>query len=573
MWNIILDGLFIFIKYIGEITVFFVCIFGLGYFLIRQLTNKELDPILIFFASFGIGSISLCVISYILILIGSIWPALLRTGSMAVLLLAGFLLLKNFVSNEIKVAFNIQIIAAGAGLLLLLLIRLAYLKNIIFPPYSDSPIHYQIIFSFLNPDTNYQSKLSLENIFTNYYHFGFHGIAAWLASISRLDPINVIPLLGQLFLVIAPISVAALAYAITNNLYSALFSGLLAAVGWLMPAFSANWGKYPALTAIATLPVILALPWLYQYRRDGKSTFLFYALVLVVGIVLIHSRILICLLLVLLCYFLSGKFQFKERLSFFQSIRLSLLFAISLWPLLQFFLEFYKGVPVWIILLILLPFAFQSHPRITTGIFFFMFGLWFVDLVPRALKLSAPLLDRQFLEMMLYIPCSIIGGIGFDGLIRKLEPNRILKWGAVVIFAGGVLFNFQQHNSLSPDSCCNYFTKNDQLAFQWIQNNDLPHTLFIISTFSDGDKMYGTDAGIWITPITKIAANKLLFNAKWNSDDMFSEICRASENDTYIYAGGNKYSFDKTQLSSETWLKSVFQTGTVEIYQVVGCTK
>ena len=573
MWNIILDGLFIFNEYKVGILIFFVCIFGLGFFQVSLLANTKLDAKLGVFASLGIGSINLCIISYLLVVAAHFWPRLLQAGSFAVLLLAGFLPLKVLISEKKKISFNHQMVAAVAGVLLLLIIRLAYLRHIILPPYSDSPIHYQIVAGFIDPDAGYDSKLSLENIFTNYYHFGFHGITTWTASISGLDPLNVIPLLGQLFLVIAPVSVAALTYAATNNFHGALFSGLLAAVGWFMPAFSANWGKYPALTAIAVLPVVLALPWLYQYRRDRNSSFLFYALVLVIGIVLIHSRILICLLLAVLCYFLSGKFQFKERLSFFQSIRFSLLFAISLWPLSQFFLEFYKGLPIWIILLVLLPFAFQSHPRMTTGIFFFMFGLWFVDLIPNLLKLNNSLLDRQFLEMLLYIPCSVIGGIGFDGLIRKLEPNQILKWGTVVALVGGVMFNFQHHNSFFPDSCCDYFTQDDQLAFQWIQNNESTHTLFIIPTFSEGDKIYGTDAGIWITPITKIATNKLSFNTKWDSDNVFSEICRASENETYIYAGATKYSFDKVQLSNQKWLQAVFRAGTVNIYKVDECAK
>ncbi len=573
MWNIILDGLFIFNEYKLGIILFLVCVFGLGFFQVNLLTNNKMDAKLGLFASLGFGSINLCIISYLLVVVAHFWPRLFQPGSFAVLLLAGLLPLKVLIFEKKKISFNHQMIAVVAGVFLLLIIRLAYLRHIILPPYSDSPIHYQIIAGFIDPGAGYDSKLSLKNIFTNYYHFGFHSITAWTALISGLDPLNVIPLLGQLFLVIVPVSVATLTYVATNNFYSALFSGLLAAVGWFMPAFSANWGKYPALTAIAVLPVVLALPWLYQYRRDRQSSFLFYALVLVIGIVLIHSRILICLLLVVLCYFLSGKFQFKERLSLFQSIRLSLLFVISLWPLLQFFLEFYKGLPVWIILLVLLPFAFQSHPRMTTGIFFFMFGLWFVDLIPNLLKLNNPLLDRQFLEMLLYIPCSVIGGIGFDGLVRKLEPNQILKWGAVVVLVGGVMFNFQHHNSFFPDSCCNYFTPDDQLAFQWIQNNESTRTLFIIPTFSEDGKMYGTDAGIWITPITKIATNKLSFNTKWISGNIFSEICRASEHETYIYAGGNKYSFDKAQLSSEEWLKPVFQNGAVMIYKVDECAK
>ena len=572
MWNIILDGLFILNEYKWGVFIFLVSVFCLGFFQIRQLTNDKLDPEFNLLASFGIGSINLCILSYILVLFAYFWPPLLQIGSWAILLLLGYISLRLIILNKLKPIFNFQLITLGTGLLILLIMRLAFLKNIILPPYSDSPIHYQIILGLLNPDKNYNLKLSLGNIFINYYHFGFHSLTAWLALVTELDPLVIIPLLGQLFLFLAPMSVAAFTYIATNNLYSALFSGLLAAIGWMMPAFSVNWGKYPALTAISILPAVFTLPWLYQYSNGKKSIFLFYSLLALIGIVLIHSRIVICLLLGIGSYFLASKLKFKAQLGVFQAIRLSILFIFSLWPLSQLLTGFYKDTPPWIVLLILIPFAFQYYPKIIAGIFFFTFGLWFSALAPNLLKINfPPLLDRQFLEMMLYIPFSVIGGVGLGGLIKRFEKNRILKWTAIIPFMAILVLGFPQSNLFRPDSCCNYFTEDDKIAFQWIQTNKSDHTLFIISTINYDGKMSGSDAGIWIYPLAQTPINKLPFNVKWNSTKIFEEICRSGLMETFVYAGGGNFSFDKSQLTKETWAQSVFQTGKVTIYKIDKC--
>ncbi len=574
MWNIILDGVSIFSQYKVEIIIFFFCTFSLGFFAINQLANNQSDIKFILLASFSIGSIYLSIISYVLAVMTHFWAPMLRLGSLSLLLFVGLMMLKTLFSTPIKIGFNYPLIIAGAGLLLSVIVRLAYLKHLILPPYFDSPIHYQVALGLLNPDTNYNLKLSLDNIFVNYYHFGFHSLAAWLVSATQLDLLIAIPLLGQLFLFLAPMSVAAFTYIATNNLGGALFSGLLAATGWLMPAFSANWGKYPAITAITILPVAFSLPMLYKYNQDRKHVFLLYSLIAVIGIVLIHSRIIICLLLGITSYFLANKFKFQEDISFFQSIRFSILFTISLWPLSQLIMEFYREIPTWIILLTLMPFAFQYYPRITAGIFFYIFGLWLVALAPNLVNIHIqPLLDRPFLEIMLYIPFSIIGGIGFGGLAKKLGANNALKSTAFIILTGALILNLPQSNLFRPDPCCNYVTEDDQLALQWIQKNRSEHTLFIISTFTANNVVAGTDAGIWIYPLTKTTVNKLPFNTKWNSPKIFGEICSQDLNETYIYTSGRNFSFDRSQLEKETWAQAVFRAGKIVIYQIDECNK
>ncbi|MBK9927899.1 MAG: hypothetical protein IPP66_21715 [Anaerolineales bacterium] len=571
-WNIFLDGFSILNDYKVGVFIFFVCIFGLGLITIKLMSNGQLNSELNSLVGVGVGCITLSLLSYIVAMVSLLLPSLLRPLSIFILIGTVLFLFKNL--NRIReIKINADFFALSVGFIFMLCVRLAYLTRIILPPYSDSPIHYQIVVGIIYPDTANLVKISLNNVLNNYYHHGFHSLTAWLVLTSGLDLSTAIPLLGQLFLVIAPISVAALVYGLTKSKSGAAFSGLLSAVGWLMPSFSVNWGKFPALAAISTMPVIVLLLWLALRNDLKKDKFLVYVSVLVIGITLIHTRIIICLAIAFIGFSLSRKLQLNNELSFFQTVRFSLLFVLVLWPLLQPLARFYNSPLVWAILLIITPFAFRSHPTASVGISLFLFGLCLVALIPNlTIGNKYALLDRQFLEMALFVPLSTMGGLGFSGLIRNLEVNRILQQSMTIAIIGCVVFNFLLHNSIYPDVCCNYFGKKDELAFQWIRENLSNNTLFLIPTFKNNGQVYGTDAGVWLSPLLQMPTNKLSFNTNWDSIDTLNKICATGAKEIYIYSGGKNNSFNDSRLSQTSWTSPVFRDGEVAIYKVSECT-
>jgi hypothetical protein len=594
------------------VVAFFVAAFGFGLFIMRRIGDDEHDHGLEFFSSFGIGSIALTIVAYVLILLAHFWPVLLRPGSILVFLFAIFLIVKEIgayfipvettpadgktakisrlglrdvLSIRLKYAWKIwsagpsgshafRLILVSNTLSLLLVARLAFLKHILMPGYSDSPIHYQIVLGFLNPDAAGGSKLSLENIFGSYYHFGFHAITAWLASLTSLAPEAVISLLGQIFLVIAPLSIIFLTRVLTRDINGALFAGLLAAAGWLMPAFSVNWGKFPALASLAVMPAALALPWLYRDDMNKKPLKLFVTFLLLLGVILLHTRIVICILIAVSSFYLSEKLKIADKLGPLQSVIYALFYMVSLLPLSQLLDEFYRGLPVLVVFLILLPFAFHSYPKLSVGIFFYTFGLWLIVLAPSlVIKKFPALLDRQFIEIMLYIPFSLLAGAGFAGFMRVLPSQKLWRWLAVSMLLGGVVFNFMQGRTIYPNKCCDYVREGDRLAFQWIQNNASERTLFLISTIDDGRSVFGTDAGVWIDPFLGISTNKLPFGFDWESAEEIAKICSVDPAEIYIYMGGLPYSFVNSKLAYGQWTKPVFTAGKTIIYQVSGCSK
>jgi len=571
MLSVVTDGLSVLYIYKEAIIAFFITVFGVGFFSTGVIVHRQVDVRIRILASFSVGSILLCLISFVSIILFHFWGLPLRFGGHALLLFSIFVLLKGFWSGEFKKTYTVRAFAMAIALFFLLLARLAFLKHILLPPYSDSPIHYQIASGFLHPEAGSVSKLSLQTIFSNYYHFGFHSLVVWLTAITELEPAKMISLVAQLFLVMAPISIAFLTYALTHDGNGALFAGLLTAVGWLMPAFAVNWGKFPALTSIAIMPVVASLPLLLLHNRFEKAKVLSYGLIILIGITFVHTRIVIGLFLIFASFFVIKKLQLQDEFGFFQSIRFTLLVVISLWPLSHILVDFYNKVPILIMLLILMPFAFQAYPAVATGIFVFLSGLSLVTLIPNLLSVGGQaFLDRQFLAMILYVPLSLMGGVGFGGLVKKLGARLVLKWAVVIAFVGFIVANITPE-SFYPDQCCNYFKDNDRLAFEWIQKNSSSHTLYFISTFNDNNKVDGTDAGVWISPLTKIATNKLPFNTKWNSVGLLDEVCSFGIKDAYIYVGGREFSFDNNQLSHLAWTSPVFRAGEVVIYKISNC--
>lgn len=572
MFDILLDGISILNSYKEGIVVFFVAATGFGYLTIKQTFRDEVDTRFRPLVYLCIGSITLCIACYILLLLAYFWHSLLQPGSHLLLLISILVLIHGLWKGDIRITRNVYLINLGLLVFLLLIMRLSFLKHIILPSYSDSPIHYQIVFGLLHPEFAGITNLSLGNIFENYYHFGFHTLVAWLTVIARIDPVDAISLIGQIFLVIAPLSVILLVYILINSRKAALFSGLLTAIGWAMPAFAINWGKFPALISLATVPAFIAFASLYLHNQTKSLKTLSWGIILLISIILIHTRIAIFLLLVAISYFVSNKIRIADELGFSQCLRLSILYLFSLLPLSQLVVNFYLRFPLWIIFLILLPYAFQAHPKLSVGIFFCTTGLWLTTLIPHLIyENDEILLDRQFLEMILYIPFSVLGGAGFHGITKNLSLDKTYKWAVAPVLVGCVIYNFQNSASLYPDSCCEYFKENDQLAFRWLQENTTEHSLVIISSFSDNNKIYGTDAGIWIFPLLRINTNKLPFNTIWHSPDVNKEICNIDARETYIYMGGTENSFANAQLVQEMWIKPVYKSGKTEIYQVLQC--
>jgi hypothetical protein len=566
------DGFSILNLHKAALLVFFMTTFGLGLFAAHRLNLEKFLSGVGLLACFGLGSLLLVAASYLLAVLAIFLHFALPLGGFLVVLFAAFVMGRQVLTHKITLHFDGYLIATLIVLFLLLLVRLSFLKHILVPSYSDSPLHYQEALELLGrAEPNPQR--SMVNISSNYYHYGFHSLVAWLVSVTGIAPLDAMSFLPQIFLVIGPVSVFGLAFALTDNIPSALLAGLLAAIGWPMPAFAVNWGKFPALLALAVAPSALTVL-LYQRNYRGKWKSYLLVLLLLISPVLLHTRVIFVLALAAASFYLTGKLSWDKQAYLFPTILRSLVMALFFWSFLTFFGDAYKIWTLWALLFALTPFGLWVHPRLLVATFACLAGIWLMMLLALPI-FGAPggltLLDRPFLEILLVIPFSLWGAVGFSGLLQKIGTKQLVKIGVSLAAFSLVFYVFFVRGAYLPDPCCNFFKAEDALAFQWIRENKASDTLFVTSTFSDGRWLYSADAGSWIQPLTGVATQTLPYDTNWKASKTFENLCSYGARQTYLYTSGIVFSFPAGDLATQSWLQPVFRAGPTHIYQVTGC--
>jgi hypothetical protein len=384
-----------------------------------------------------------------------------------------------------------------------------------------------------------------------------------------LDVADSIALLGQLFLVILPVSVFLLVYSATHSITAGFVAMLLSAFAWRMPAFASNWGKYPAIVGMSLFPAVVGL-WILYWRGPGRKILATMILIIVTAaLVFVHSRLAICLALVLVSFLLTQKLFSNIKINLLKASLLILLANATFFLFREYFMVFFEnGHYLAIILVILLmPFCFYYTPQLFVSVILFSAGVWIVSRIPIFIHgYSTTLLDKPFIEILLCIPISILGGAGFAGFLDHLQ-NPALRRMAYVIVAMIIVFSFVSADSVYPDICCNYVMDSDVQAIQWLEENSSSSAIIWIAAFKKGNYMVATDAGAWVHPLTGRNANKLNFDFEWSLHNSIDRICRSGYEDVYIYKGGGLYSFVDKILADQKWLVSVFTSGETKIYK------
>ena len=573
--TLFIDGLAILNTYKAGIFLFIFSAFGLGCWISPSLKTRQEQPGWMNLAgSILLGALVLAWLSFVLVLLKQLWSPLFEVGTYLIPAASAILLLLTIKKKGIGRASRPDLMLGGllcCSLLLFLLTRLAFLHDILLPPYNDSPKHYKIVQGFLHPSTNNISFYSPINTASHFYHFGFHSLAAWLSAASRMDPAASIAVLGQVLAALAPFSILWLTYAVTRSSRAGWAAALFAAFAWQMPYFALNWGKYPAIAGLSLIPAVLAF-WAVYGREEIKhwSNLLVMAL-LATGLVLLHTRLLICLGLAGGIYFLVDKFFWKRALQPLEVCALWIpalgIFFLFRGPLQALYsighlIGFMAGA-------LLMFFAFQAFPRFSAGISLFVLGVWVAS------KITIPfqghhllLLDPIFVETMLYIPLALFIGLGFAGLSGKLTHHAAAQVFLAISMGAMVLASMLSSNTFRPDPCCNYVKRADVDAIHWIGGSTQAKAVVWIAAFQAKNFMIGTDAGIWVNPLTGRNTNKLAYDFDWNSPSAPGAICKPGYQDVYIYKGGMPYSFNQAQLAKQNWLRVIFEENGTAIYNV-----
>jgi hypothetical protein len=469
-------------------------------------------------------------------------------------------------------------------------LRLVFVSRAVFPSYFDSAQHYSLIKNIL------QNGTALPISSTSYYHPGFHILTAFLVTVLNTDIPRTMLILGQLVLAVMPISGFFLVRHVTGSNGAGIFALILAAFGWYMPAHAVNWGKYPALMSLALLPFILSLAyWLTQNWTEiaQRQKWMLCAILgfSIVATMLLHSRSLIILAIVFLAWIIAA---WQRRLSFItRSIIFMMVFTILLLevfvihrqavlaPLLDPYLD--DGIWITALILLLSVVALRESSQFVFACLLavcMLLGSLFVPVkIPGYGVLT--LLDRPLVEMILYLPLTLLGGLGLaalEKLLSQFSYSKFLRMKYIqLLLMWPVILHALVAYDWYPSDCCVLVGKNDVAALDWMKNHLPADARIGISVtemnvlVSDVPEGYsGGDAGIWITPMMDRVTVPLLYSSDFGQAAVKDRLCQKRV--SYIYIGELGQAFDSAGLENHPeWYKVLLSRGKVKVYEVVPC--
>jgi hypothetical protein len=481
------------------------------------------------------------------------------------------------------------------------ILRLAFLTEAFAPPYFDSVEHYRIIKNLVMALDASTLLETLPTLTSTYYHLGFHFLASLLTFGLRANPIDVILVLGQVILAAIPIPIYFVIRHETQSDAAALFGMLLAGFGWYMPGFAVNWGKYPALAGLLALEVVLSIAYFIARKKTDRIQ---PALVgwLILGILLstfIHTRTLVIITISIVSWLIAGKMRILSKSFQYSLLGVSLagilVFGILVKQelLLNLALEPYLSDGIWITLslVILSPFALDKFPR---GVYF---SLLFIICVLAALFIQSvawfpglenqTILDRPFVEMVLYLPLSILAGLGLAGILQTVnsihaltEKKRLYTRVLITILLVGFasVMSIGRYDFYSSD-CCLFVGYDDTVALDWIDRNLPPDARILIAATQlsvlpagPSESLVGTDAGLWIPALT--GRNTILapFDIDFHSKSTLEQLCQNRVG--YVYIGRTDQKFNAAQLNEKAeWYDMILFLPNAQLYQLTGCSK
>jgi hypothetical protein len=496
--------------------------------------------------------------------------------------------------------------ATGISLLFLfcgfILLRLAFISHALIPPYFDSVRHYTIINSLLEHSEPEVITATFPWLGTNYYHVGFHFLAAFVASSMEPEIPKTMLMVGQMILAITPLSVFFLIKHETQSNRAGIFAVLLGGIGWSMPAYAVNWGKYPAVTSLILLQFVLSLAYLAAQKSKVLATHQKRALcvLLLSGIILagfFHSRSLVVIGIAFIAWITAqawGSLGKPTRVLLGCLLVLGILFEILFiqkQEVLAPLFEPYglKGFLVTFTVVCLSFFAMKTYPKLTVsnliGIFLLLGSLFIptLEFISRFANLT--LLDRTFVEIILYLPLSLLGGLGLAGLEQTLRetparlgkltiPSASISLAFITLILGNALVGYDFY----PSDCCTIVGRDDLTAMDWMSKNLPSDVRILISANELIVQASGTlqgyapaDAGAWITPLTSQTTIPWRYDTNLGKEKKFKSLCKLGID--YIYIGSTGLSFHAPRLRAHPeWYRALFTRSRTEVYQVIGCT-
>jgi hypothetical protein len=455
----------------------------------------------------------------------------------------------NLPAQKISIFRSFSWISLGQFAVLLLIfcgalaVRLIMVRDLATPAWVDS-VHHALITRLIMETGAYPSSyLPYLDISPSAYHPGFHSIAAIFTWLSKLDLAQSLLILGQVLNALSIFAVYLFTKILSGKSTSGLFAAILTGFITTMPAYYTSWGRYTELTGLLVVPLVLAILQIWLDRKKNVKSLLviLFGAITLGGLFMLHYRVIAFVVALLFAYVVMQIFPRRILMNRKISSLLLLIALMSILGIIFVFPWFLQALKTTVLPIVTTPITstiglFQdfSWPYLTSALgkqslalaglglcwsmikrqsFSFLLIIWvfIMFFFGNMASLKIPgggLISNASVEIMLFIPLSILGGYFLDQVLaywKVLFPQHLLApvIGMILIFMG--ITSYLGAKELIP--IINPITilsrSADLPAIQWISDHIPKDETIIINPFSWGYGLYGgSDGGYWISPLS-----------------------------------------------------------------------
>jgi hypothetical protein len=424
-----------------------------------------------------------------------------------------------------------------------LAVRLIMVRDLATPAWVDSVHHALITRLILNYGSYPATYMPFWDINPTAYHPGFHSIAAAFTWLSNLDLAQSLLILGQVLNAFSIFSVYLFTTSLTRSSTAGLFAAIITGFLTPMPAYYTSWGRYTELTGLLLLPVVLTLIQLCMDENAPRRRGWIIVLggITAGGLFMIHYRVIVFLACLIFSYLIFYIVRKREDLQVKPGRLLAYVLAIVVLGIASVFPWFLHTLKSTVLPIVNTPITtsvlfFQdfSWPYLTSALgkqslvlaglgllrgmikhrrFTFILIVWILILFflgnMAALKLpGGGLISTSSVEIMLFIPISILGGYFIDQILinwKDLIPKQFIRpsLGIILILSGFVAFlgAKQLVSIINPITILSRTA--DLPAIKWLGDHIPENETIVINPFAWGYGLYGgSDGGFWISPLS-----------------------------------------------------------------------
>lgn len=539
-----------------------------------------------------------------------------RFGASAIILALIFLFTFYFLLRATPSSLHIRI-AGTLALLAALIIAFLQIRDLPAPLWVDSFMHAQYVHSILS-----NARLPTEN----FYHLGFHTLAAIISRTFDLSVPESLLLTGQFSWVLVGIAVFFYSRKISNSVVAGLVSAICV---WFLsptPVYFITWGRYPLVLGSALLPLALFCA-LHLFERRNARHIIFAALAFA-ALAFTQVRLLAFYFAFLVIYgalsFRQGNanekhlhqsqtpeaqrggtgralpvtplFTFRLPITNLFILWTSFLIIPALWLIYLFshgvtpqsilaqnqaapsidlqtaldVLQTHHGIEFFILAAISAILGLVRRSRVT----FLMVG-WLAALAALALTLSTPILGElvplSLVALMAFLPAAVlIGDAAQFAYERWRAPNRIVHAAVWIALVGciSLLAARDMINIANPTTIL--FTRADEDAMGWIRAHVPPQSTFLVNSFNwVGTTYVPSDGGGWIPYFSD---NSIVY-LDGSASQIDSESARmqwiAGQKLDYVYLGTRAGTLSAAELFSHSEIFSlVYYDSGIRIFRI-----